>query len=246
MRRPGLVFGEVAEDYDRVRPGVPVALVDRVFAYGVPPGPALEMGAGTGKATAAFAWRGREITAIEPDPAMARFLRGARVVPKTFEEFVPDRLFSLLYASDAWHWTDPETRWVNAAHALGPGGVLALILHGERVDDRALRKSIVDAYAAVAPHIEIQDERPVVEDRWQFWPGDELAAQESFGEREVHVFPGRIVRSAEDHLAHMATRSHYRMLPPEVQARLGAALREVVRGEVTLTSDAVLYLARRV
>ena len=50
-----LVFGEVAELYDSVRPSYPDALVDDVLAFaGAGPGdPALEVGAGTGKATRA-------------------------------------------------------------------------------------------------------------------------------------------------------------------------------------------------
>jgi hypothetical protein len=46
------VFGEVADDYDRIRPGYPGQLVDDVPAA-AGPGPVLEVGAGTGKATPA-------------------------------------------------------------------------------------------------------------------------------------------------------------------------------------------------
>jgi trans-aconitate methyltransferase len=246
-RQPGRVFGEVAEDYDRVRPGYPAALVDRVFSYGVPPGPALEMGAGTGKATAAFAGRGRDITAIEPDPAMAAVLRRARpgvhLAAVTFEEFTPEREFALLYAADAWHWTDPATRWANAARALTPGGVLALIVNGERVADDALRRSMLDVYAEIAPAVEIRDDR--ITDPWRIWPGTELAGQAGFTDQVADVFPDRIVRSGADHLAHLATRSTYRMLPPDVRDRLGAALAGVFRGDVPVVIDAVLYLSRR-
>jgi SAM-dependent methyltransferase len=245
-RVPGLVFGEVAEDYDRVRPGYPAALVDRVFGYGVPPGPALEMGAGTGKATAAFSGRGRDITAIEPDPAMGRFVHGARLVTTTFEEYRPDRRFALLYAADAWHWTDPATRWAKAERALVPGGVLALIVNGERVDDPAVRQSMVDVYAEITPQVEIRDDRITEDGLWRLWPGTELAAQDRFGDREAHVFSYRMMRSAADQLAHLATRSQFRMLPGEVRSRLAAELAGVFRADVPIVVDAVLYLARLV
>jgi SAM-dependent methyltransferase len=239
-RQAARVFGEVAEDYDRVRSGYPAALVDRVFEYGVPPGPALEVGAGTGKATVAFAGRGREITAVEPDAAMARFLRGVHLVPAPFEEFRPDREFALLYTADAWHWTDPATRWTRAAAALMPGGVLALILNGERVDDPALRQSMVDVYAEIAPEVEFHDDRVTPEMLWTLWPGSELAQQEAFTDREAHVFSYRIVRSAADQHAHMATRSQFRMLPADKQAQLT----DIFRTDVPIAIDAVLYLAR--
>jgi SAM-dependent methyltransferase len=243
-REASRVFGEVAEDYDRVRPGYPAELVDRVFGYGVPPGAALEVGAGTGKATVAFSGRGRDVTAIEPDPAMARFVHGARLVATTFEEYRPDREFALLYSADAWHWTDPATRWANAEWALMPGGVLALIVNGERVDDPVLRQSMVDAYAEISPEVEIRDDRITEDDLWRLWPGTELASQERFGEFEAHVFSYRMVRSAADQLAHLATRSQFRMLPAEVRSRLTAALAGVFTSDVPIAVEAVLYLAR--
>ena len=51
-----LSFGSVAAAYERFRPGYPDALVDQVLTYaGRPVRTALEIGAGTGKATRAFA-----------------------------------------------------------------------------------------------------------------------------------------------------------------------------------------------
>ena len=66
-----LSFGTVAESYERFRPDYPAELADLVLAYaGRPVRTALEIGAGTGKATRLFADRGVTLTATEPDPAM--------------------------------------------------------------------------------------------------------------------------------------------------------------------------------
>ena len=55
-----LSFGAVAEAYERFRPGYPVELLELVMAYaGGPIRTALEIGAGTGKATRLFA-QGRD------------------------------------------------------------------------------------------------------------------------------------------------------------------------------------------
>lgn len=52
MSGRALSFGVVAEAYERFRPGYPVELFDMVMAYaGHPVRTALEIGAGTGKAT---------------------------------------------------------------------------------------------------------------------------------------------------------------------------------------------------
>ena len=61
------VFDEIAELYDRARPGYPEALVDDVVALSgiAPGGRILEIGSGTGKATEAFARRGFRIVCLE-------------------------------------------------------------------------------------------------------------------------------------------------------------------------------------
>ena len=68
-----LAFGDVAQLYDRARPSYPSELIDDVLAFsGAAPGDrALEVGAGTGKATVRFAERGLEVLALEPSPGMA-------------------------------------------------------------------------------------------------------------------------------------------------------------------------------
>jgi ubiquinone/menaquinone biosynthesis C-methylase UbiE len=71
MTTRALSFGSVAAAYEQFRPGYPEALVDAVLAYaGHPVHTALEIGAGTGKATRVFAVRGITVTATDPDPAM--------------------------------------------------------------------------------------------------------------------------------------------------------------------------------
>jgi ubiquinone/menaquinone biosynthesis C-methylase UbiE len=54
-----MVFGEVADDYDEVRPGYQAELARAVVEYADGPARLVEVGAGTGKATAALAVRVR-------------------------------------------------------------------------------------------------------------------------------------------------------------------------------------------
>jgi hypothetical protein len=50
-REQRLVFGEVADEYDDVRPGDPAELVDAVFDYaGAVPDAMVDIGDGTGRA----------------------------------------------------------------------------------------------------------------------------------------------------------------------------------------------------
>lgn len=129
-------FDAAAQLYDDVRPGYPDQMVDAVHAYAqLSSGArALEIGAGTGQATAQFAWRGIAVHAVEPGAAMADLIRekfdgsGLDVTVQTadFEsaELEPG-CFDLVYASTSWHWLAPGLRWQRVAHALKPGGALA-------------------------------------------------------------------------------------------------------------------------
>ena len=132
MSSRGLAFGEVAENYDRFRLGYPEAVADQVLSYARPPVEmALEVGAGTGKATRLFASRGIEIIACEPDTAMLAVLaRNTQDLPVTpvrsrYEQVTLIERVDLLYAAAAWHWTDADTRWSHAAELIRPGGTFA-------------------------------------------------------------------------------------------------------------------------
>src|SRR5574341_2171998 len=73
-----LAFDRVPEIYDRVRPVYPEGLFDDLFERLPVPGErirVIEIGAGTGKATASLLARGARVTAVEPGPNMAAFLR---------------------------------------------------------------------------------------------------------------------------------------------------------------------------
>src|ERR1700758_672913 len=124
-----LSFGGVADLYDRARPSYPSALVDDVLEYaGVAPGEAaraVEVGAGTGKATVLFAARGLDIVALEPSAEMAAVARrnfagytNVRVAETEFERWAPEHEFRLVFSAQAWHWIAPEVRYVAARAAL--------------------------------------------------------------------------------------------------------------------------------
>jgi trans-aconitate methyltransferase len=113
-REQRLVFGEVAELYDRHRPAYPDPVIDDLIALaGLDPGAlALEVGAGTGKATAMFAARGIHVLAVEPSAEMAAVARRTfgdrgevQIEQSDLEQWDPaGREFGLVFAAQAWHW----------------------------------------------------------------------------------------------------------------------------------------------
>ncbi|GAA2300756.1 methyltransferase type 11 [Streptomyces violaceusniger] len=131
------MFNEVADLYDRVRPGYPDELfADLVDITGMDErSSVLEVGCGTGQATRSLAALGCSVTAIEPGRDMAALARqrlavfpDVEVETSTFEEW-DDRgaRFDALVAASSWHWIDPSIGWRRAHDVLRPGGWMALL-----------------------------------------------------------------------------------------------------------------------
>jgi trans-aconitate methyltransferase len=249
------VFGEVAEVYERVRPPYPVALIEDVLAYSRIGGSgrrALDVGAGTGRATVAFAARGVPVVAVEPDHAMADILArratpvsDVQIVRSSFEDFRPSEQFGLLFSAEAWHWTAHETRWSLAADALSAGAALALFWNNERIDDPQLRTSMLGVIAEHAPAVVIRDEEVDAHQVWQQWPGDQLAECAAFTDLESRHYRSHRSMPKADYLGLTRTRSHFRTLPAPTRRALLAGLTELFDDEVPLMIGSTLLLARR-
>jgi SAM-dependent methyltransferase len=247
------VFGEVADEYDRIRPGYPAALVDDVVTFArIGVTPALEVGAGTGKATLAFAQRGVTLTAVEPDEAMAavlaRRVRGrtnVTITVSSFEDYAPTQPFGLLFSAQAWHWTDPMVRWQRAAAALAPGGALALFWNNDRPADDRTMDAILQAHRDYAPGI-VPVTEPVTEAALAAaWPRTDLDGLSEFGELSERLYCSARTLSSADYVALLATQSAYRMLDDAVRTQLLRVVADRLGEQVSLKIETALYLARR-
>jgi SAM-dependent methyltransferase len=247
-REQRTVFGEVAELYERTRPGYPDALFDAILEYAdVHAGDrALEIGAGTGKATRGFAARGLDVVALEPATGMAAVLRQTHtpVIETTFEDWlVEPEAFGLVYAAQSWHWVDHSTSYDQAADALRGRGAIALFWNVPKEWVGALGDDIDAVYSEHAPALLRASEQ---------WDLDatlsELEESGRFDDARKVEVPWVKEYTTEQYVELMGTHSNHRMLADDVRGRLHAAVGDVVDrhgGQVEVDYTASAYLGRR-
>ena len=222
-------FDRFALQYDAVRPSYPAAVIDDVLARSAATR-ALEVGAGTGKATVLFGQRGLDIVAFEPGAKLAAVLRervhGMRVeVVEAMFESCNLSGFDLVYSATAFHWIEPSVRYVKAAEALRPGGALALLMHETAPMDPAVRADFNAAYA-----------------KWFGWPPwdpnylanteakwlTEIDASGRFGTVHVGRFPWSATYTSEQYVALLDTYSDHAVQPDDKRLPLYDAMRAVI------------------
>jgi SAM-dependent methyltransferase len=262
-RERRLAFGDVAELYDNARPTYPAELVDDVltFSGGAESGPALEVGAGTGKATTLFAARGLQIVALEPSAEMAEVARrnlagyeNVTIEPSDFEHWdARGRSFGLVFSAQAWHWISPDVRYLRAREALRPGGVLAVFWNRPWWESCPLRDELAQAYQRTAPDLgEGSGPGPMhpavaaPPEWWSDWEG-EIAGARGFEAAESRVYRWSETYARDAYLQVLRTHSDHIVLGPERLEGLLDAVGEVLDrhgGVLQLDYVTVLWMAR--
>ncbi len=252
MSGRALSFGSVAEAYELHRPDYPVEVVDTVLDYaGRRVASALEIGAGTGKATRAFAARDIAVTATEPDAAMLAVLGrhvpdSVRTLRATFEDLPMIARYDLVYAAAALHWTRPEGRWERVASLLVPGGVFASFGGPVRLADPALEEALRSAREPYLADDEVPPPDGTPADSPLQWPGSELEASEWFGDVRQVLVERRSTVPAVDFVGLLSTVSAYLELDPDVRDTVLRRIHGVLPDRVAVAADITLHLARRV
>ncbi|HEY6492139.1 MAG TPA: class I SAM-dependent methyltransferase [Trebonia sp.] len=235
-------FGKAATVYAEHRPDYAHAAVR--WALETAPGPrVLDLGAGTGKLTAALVTLGTEVIAVEPDPAMLAELRRelptVRALPGKAEVIpLPDASVDAVLSGNAMHWFDMNAAGPEIARVLAPGGILAGLwnIFDDRVD-------WVDALARVGGSAAIG-----LRDTLSNWRAQTAGAHlpsagqaARFGSPEQAEFPHGQLRTADSLVATFATKAGILVMPEQEQAaaldRIRAFLTtrpETAQGEFTL------------
>lgn len=126
-------FGSVAAQYERGRPGYSPDAIAWVLGSG--PLEVLDLGAGTGKLTAAIAAAGHHVIAVEPLPEMRRFLTAnlsaVTVLDATAEDIpLADQSVDAVVAGAAFHWFDRSRALTEIVRVLREPGVFGLLGNG--------------------------------------------------------------------------------------------------------------------
>ncbi len=131
------VFDEIAELYDAIRPKYPEELFDVLIekAELKENSNILEIAPGTGRATFPLAKKGFYITGVELGAQFAKFARKnlsrypkVKIITGAFEDIeFPIESFDLVYVATAFHWIEPEVKFIKTHQLLRAEGCLAVI-----------------------------------------------------------------------------------------------------------------------
>ena len=149
-------FDRMAAEYSTARPPYPTVLYDTLAEHGVigRGTRVLEVGAGSGLATAELVARGCEVVAVEPGSALAGLLREAvpqaEVLDVRLEDAaLPAAVFDSVVAATALHWVDLPVGLPVLHRALRPGGWLAVwrTVFGDDSVDTDFRRRVGEVVA---------------------------------------------------------------------------------------------------
>lgn len=224
-----VIFGRDAAAYEDARPTYPEAATELVASL-VAAESAVEVGAGTGKATRAIAREGLHLKCLEPSPEMAAVLEskgypGVEVVVTRLEEWdgSPESQ-DLLYAAQAWHWVDPERGFAKAMSVLRPGGAIALIWNIP-VDRYGRHREI---YTRYGPHLLTEDDERIRRRDHHDWTADMAEAGFVDVERATHPWSEEL--DAGGYRALFSTYSDHMMLDEPMRTQLLDGLAADVEG----------------
>lgn len=260
-------FDEIVSGYDKIRPEYPNELFHDIFEYCKHSNnkKAIEIGAGTGKATNHFLKAEYDVTAVELGDNMSEFLlkrfaeyKNFNVITAAFEEAnIKDNNYDLIYAATAFHWVNAEIGLPKALRLLKNGGTIALFRYnmipsaGEELYEEI--QAIYDQY--YYSYYKTND-RPVRKSKADFEKSSEIyksyrfedLGAYGFNDVEMKFYDDQKAYNADEYIALLDTMSDHRALPEENKLALYESVkRAILRCENSYKVDFIfqLYMGRK-
>jgi ubiquinone/menaquinone biosynthesis C-methylase UbiE len=246
-RNKRTIFDEIVMNYDKVRWGYPDQLYEDVIRYSRPTKgkKALEIGAGTGKATTPFLDAGYAVTAVEMGTNMAEFLSekfkeysNFNVITSTFEDVSLEvASYDLIYAATSFHWVDAEIGCPKVFRLLKNGGTFALFRSNSvPANGEEVYEEIQTVYEKYYYNYYVSNERPIRKSEEEYvkpseiYRGFRFESLEKYGFSEVtmKLYDASRTYSVDDYMALLDTYADHRGLPDDNRAALYNGIKEVI------------------
>jgi SAM-dependent methyltransferase len=228
------MFDAAAVNYHLYRPGYPDSIIAQMIALSGISAQSrlLEIGCGTGQATALLASRGYAIDCLDPGEsliAVAREVcrdwpRVAFIVGRFEEIELPEHSYDLVYSAQAFHWVDPRVRWAKCDQCLVEGGSLALIYNYSPLEEGTVQKRFSDLIGRESGGaLQAHDHETAIA-RWV----TEIAASGHFG--DVTVRRQKWIRryQTEEYIGLFGTFSDYLSLSQQARERIAHTIRDTL------------------
>ncbi len=228
-------FDEIVTNYDEIRPNYPDKLFEDLIEYAGAGAnkKALEIGAGTGKATLPILEAGYSVTAVELGSNMAAFLsdkykkyKNFNVIVSAFEEAdVEENSYDLIYAASSIHWVDAKIGLPKIKNLLKNEGTIALLRYNFSSEND---ESLDAAYEKYFRTHYLSSRKPIKKThndlknpdgflgRYGFNGLDEY----NFKDITLNFYDTEIIYSAEEYIKLFETMADHRDLPEKNKAGL--------------------------
>ena len=253
------VFDQAALDYDAVRPGYPMELVNDVVALsGIPDdGRILEIGCGTGQATIPFAERGYWMTCLDIGENLAsiaaekcRCHRRVTIQVEAFEDWQPGKdKYDIVMSATAFHWIAPEVGYAKAASVLKDSGYIALFWNMPPEQPfTGFAREVQVVYREVVPEWGDSRDRPSTDERIE---ATEATINNTglFEPVQVRRYPWARDYTTEEYIRLLNTHSDHRNLDEGKRSRLFDRIGDLADGAyggvVTRPYLTVLHIAKK-
>ena len=239
-------FDDIVVNYDKIRPDYPCELFEDIFKYSncEKSKTAIEIGAGTGKATTPILDKGYEVTAVEISKNMTNFLvhkfgnySNFNAITGSFEDIsLKENSYDLIYAGSAFHWVNAEIGCPKAFNLLKNGGVITLFRYNQIKGESKIYEDIQAIYEKYYYSYYTSTTRPTKKRKEDFMKPQEIyigyrfEALQDYGFKDINMKFYDVTKTytANEHIALLETLADHRSLPAENKTSLFAEIKDVI------------------